>query len=464
MSSVKINLAGDLDIDAQVIITGRGCAIGQSGSGKSFLAGVLTEELCRLGLPFCVIDTEGEYSSLKSISRNLIIAGGDHADISIDVDLTKLFEASIVNDIPVVMDLSDVSDRDQKVQEALGALYAVENRMRKPYLVVIEEADKFAPQISGKKKTNVIEEISVRGRKRGIGLFITTQRPANISKNVLAQCSYGFIGRLTIENDLNALRILFNDNERLARIARLEIGMFMPFGLHRLEPFKVKPRMAPHGGATPSVESYRPANARLASVIKELKGPAQPTLQPTGKGPAGTMVIRSLKPSITEADARAMALSLARRKFLLFGDPIESVSSVELQYVPLSRFTLRFPTRRRNEYMEYGCLISSKGELVRIGSNVSVLRTSEEYKAAKSNFRAYLRLEPMELEELSVEKRLALQPNLKSAKARIGRLFPDAQVADLEVVYLPVYRITLRHGNRVRVFGLDGVYGRQLSL
>ncbi|MDE1860036.1 MAG: DUF87 domain-containing protein, partial [Candidatus Micrarchaeota archaeon] len=83
---MEINLSENVNIDAQTIMTGRGCAIGQSGSGKSFLAGVIAEELCKAGLPFCIIDTEGEYSSLKSMSKNVIVVGGENGDVSTDID------------------------------------------------------------------------------------------------------------------------------------------------------------------------------------------------------------------------------------------------------------------------------------------------------------------------------------------------------------------------------------------
>jgi type IV secretory pathway VirB4 component len=79
-------LGKGLDIDVQAILTGRGCIIGQSGSGKSFLMGVIAEELCRLNMAFCVIDTEGEYSSLKSMF-NVIIVGGDNKDIELDTPM-----------------------------------------------------------------------------------------------------------------------------------------------------------------------------------------------------------------------------------------------------------------------------------------------------------------------------------------------------------------------------------------
>ena len=62
-----IRLSDDFSISEQELLTGRCCVIGQSGSGKSFLVGVISEELAREHLPFVIIDTEGEYKSLKSL-------------------------------------------------------------------------------------------------------------------------------------------------------------------------------------------------------------------------------------------------------------------------------------------------------------------------------------------------------------------------------------------------------------
>ena len=69
--------------------------------------------------------------------------------------------------MPVVVDVSDVVDGKEMVYKVLEALYVLENEIRKPYLVLVEEADKFAPQTMS-KSANMIEEISVRGRKEAL--------------------------------------------------------------------------------------------------------------------------------------------------------------------------------------------------------------------------------------------------------------------------------------------------------
>ncbi len=403
---MEINLSEGMDIDAQTVITGRGCAIGQSGSGKSFLAGVIAEELCKAGMPFCIIDTEGEYASLRSVSRNLLIVGGDNGDIGTDVDFSKLFASSISGGIAVVLDISDVIDREDLVQQALGKLYEIENKERKPYLIIIEEADKFAPQVI-RGKPNIIEEISVRGRKRGIGLFITTQRPANISKNVLAQCSYGFIGRLTIENDLNALRMLFNNNDKLSSITRLRTGEFLPFGLPRDSPFKAKQRVTTPIGSTPTIEPHGLPNSAIAKVIRELRSGihsqavANRSEKPRKK--QSYEVVRAVSPSFTFEDATAYAEKMAKRRFVVFGKATERTDSVELKYVPLALCTVRFPSKRRNEYREYNCLLNPKGELVRLDNAVKTI-SIDEWRGSRSEYKRYLGGNPEGASEREVEK------------------------------------------------------------
>ncbi len=385
---MNVNLAEGIEIDVQTMMTGRGCIIGQSGSGKSFLMGVIAEELCRYRMPFCVIDTEGEYRALKS-QFNVIVVGGESKDLSLDMDWTKIFEASIANEVPIVLDVSDVIDKKGLVFKALEALYQLENSARKPYLVLIEEADKFAPQVVG-KGANIIEEISVRGRKRGIGLLIATQRPANISKNVLSQCSYGFIGKLTIENDLSAVKILFDSRDKLVAITKLGVGEFVPFGLDYDTNFRVKGRVVRHIGSTPGVEQYGQTDPKLSSILKELKGAVVRPVAKQQKRRSNTVQILAIPASFTMEQANAYAERVAKKRFLLFGDVTEVVSTVSREYLPLGLCTVRIPTRHRNEYLEYYALVSGKGELVTLDRDVRFFGKDELGGASGKDYRRYL--------------------------------------------------------------------------
>lgn len=75
-------------------------------------------------------------------------------------------------------------------------------------LFIIEEAHNFAPEGGGRNNpaARVIQKIATEGRKFNLGLMVITQRPAQVSKGVLSQCSTQAIFRLINQNDLNQIK------------------------------------------------------------------------------------------------------------------------------------------------------------------------------------------------------------------------------------------------------------------
>ena len=140
------------------------------------------------------------------------------------------------------------------MNEFLIALYTEISKRRTPYLVILEEADRFSPQ-SGGERLPIIDEIARRGRKRGLGLMVCTQRPSLVDKNILSQCSNQMIGKLVIKNDLNSVAQFFSGRDPLNALTSLKPGEFFALGGLVLEPTKVKMRVREtrHGGITPKL-------------------------------------------------------------------------------------------------------------------------------------------------------------------------------------------------------------------
>ncbi|MDD3372927.1 MAG: DUF87 domain-containing protein, partial [Methanoculleus bourgensis] len=202
---LAIGKAGDRDItvDAQEVVTGRTCIIAQSGAGKSWGIAVLCEQLLQARIGFCLIDTEGEYFSLKDRFSLIWIGSGESCDAEIGkTDIREVMHDAIRSRTAVIFDVSEAEDMRDEVAKLAEILYDLESRLKQPFLLIVEEADKFIPQIGVSIKK--IEEISRRGRKRGLGLMVATQRPSLVAKNVLSQCNSQIIGKLSIENDLKA--------------------------------------------------------------------------------------------------------------------------------------------------------------------------------------------------------------------------------------------------------------------
>lgn len=240
-------------LDADKIVTGRTCIIGQSGSGKSYAVAVLCEELAKNNIGFCIVDTEGEYFSLKE-KYTMVWAGLDsNADINIsEADLDKLAHKCIKDSFPLILDVSEVDNPKEIVARFCASLYKYGTSFKKPYLLIIEEIDKFVPQTGERVKE--IEEISRRGRKRGLGLLLATQRPAFVNKNILSQCAIQIIGRLTIPNDITAVRFFFRNKKDLEKLPSLQAGEFFLMGEAGNREIRTRMRETTHKATTPKLK------------------------------------------------------------------------------------------------------------------------------------------------------------------------------------------------------------------
>ncbi|MCD6576318.1 MAG: DUF87 domain-containing protein [Nanoarchaeota archaeon] len=307
---MKLNISEDVAIEAEDLVTGRTCVIGQSGSGKSYTIAVICEELAKNNLGFCIVDTEGEYFSLKEKYQILWIGSDERCDIDISkVDFKKLAEKALKKNFPIIFDVSEAEKPKEKVNQLLNAFYKASSKLKQPYLIIIEEVDKFAPQ-KGEVLPS-IEEISRRGRKRGLGLLIATQRPAFVNKDILSQCGNQIIGKLTIKNDIDAVRLFFQDKKNLEKLPQLKAGQFFIQGEITNVPTlaKIRKRETKHKAVTPKI-----SQKRITKNIKEFQQ------ELTKESPPQTeeVTIIGIKPQITEKDAFERIKNSTKR-FKLFG-------------------------------------------------------------------------------------------------------------------------------------------------
>ncbi|MEM7815048.1 MAG: DUF87 domain-containing protein [Candidatus Aenigmatarchaeota archaeon] len=325
---------GDALLDAKELVTGRTCVIAQSGAGKSYLIAVMCEKMLEAGAGFCIVDTEGEYNSLKEKFDILWIGPAGSADEDIEsADIGALCERAMRENIPMIFDVSE-SDERAKVAELAKALYAAATRLRVPYLLILEEADKFVPQ--GKDSLKEIEEISKRGRKRGLGLLVATQRPAIVNKNVLSQCGMQFIGRLTTENDLAAVKLFFDSRDDLVELSKLEPGFFYMMSRGKKVRMRSVERITTHKGATPELRLGRTEGA-----AKEAKASARPAAEEKAcplSMPADLSSVASkivgIEPKLKREDVLKLAEKKRKKKFLVFGSE-ERLESVDMLCYPL---------------------------------------------------------------------------------------------------------------------------------
>jgi DNA helicase HerA-like ATPase len=115
----------------------------------------------------------------------------------------------------IVLDVGGFSHPGEPQAAALGVLeHLWELRMeRRPLLIVIDEAHNFcppAPRSSVEAKlTELLIQIAAEGRKFGLWLLLSTQRPTKIHPNVLSQCDNLGLMRMNSPRDLAELAEVF---------------------------------------------------------------------------------------------------------------------------------------------------------------------------------------------------------------------------------------------------------------
>jgi len=105
-----------------------------------------------------------------------------------------------------------------------------------PTLLVLEEAHHYMRSIGAGEEANenalAYERLAKEGRKFGLALWLSTQRPSEISATVLSQCNNWVTFRLTSEKDLNAVQTAseWADRREVRRIAGLARQNAIVFG------------------------------------------------------------------------------------------------------------------------------------------------------------------------------------------------------------------------------------------
>lgn len=110
-------------------------------------------------------------------------------------------------------------------------------------LFVIDEAQNFAPE-SGldpvRASLDAILRVAREGRKFGVGLIISSQRPANVNTGLRSQCNTHLIFRLVNANDLAAIADTVEAADRTlvtAMLPQLDIGTCFACGTAIDSPF-----------------------------------------------------------------------------------------------------------------------------------------------------------------------------------------------------------------------------------
>jgi len=192
-------------LNIESVVTGRSFIASITRWGKSWTDRKIVED-CFGHAGIIIIDPEGEYSSLREKFAFLIIG----KDIPLQLETAEFMAEEILKSkTSVIIDLSMVEDDEygkEYVNRFLRRFFFLETTARQPYLIVVEEAEDFAPEkgIATETCLHALINIVKKGGKRGIGAIFIAHRPAWVSKGILSQCANKAIGKVE-STDFKAL-------------------------------------------------------------------------------------------------------------------------------------------------------------------------------------------------------------------------------------------------------------------
>ncbi len=270
--SIKTGKAFHLPAD---FVTQTVSIIARKGAGKTYTGSVAAEEMLEAGDQVVVIDPLDVWWGLRSSADgkskgfSIVVFGGEHGDLPLTEHMgAQIADAIVEHHMSAVLSLDHLSKNGQRTFMTAFAeqLYQKKNpsTARSPMHLMIDEADMFCPQrvMHGQERMlGAVDSLVRRGRTRGIGVTMITQRPATIHKDVFTQTEVLIALQLTSPQDRKAVEewVQGNDThghraEFMASLASLRVGqawVWSPSWLECFEQVQIRKRHTFNSSATP---------------------------------------------------------------------------------------------------------------------------------------------------------------------------------------------------------------------
>ncbi|TZG26116.1 ATP-binding protein [Sphingomonas montanisoli] len=224
-----------VSFDIEELLATRLLVQGNSGSGKSHLLRRLLEGSAGL-VQQVVIDPEGDFVTLADRFGHVAIQAADHSEAEIARIASRIREHRV--SVILALDELEVDAQMKCAATFLSALFDAPRDHWYPALVVVDEAQLFAPSAAGEvseeaRRTSLaaMTNLMCRGRKRGLAGIIATQRLAKLAKNVAAEASNFMMGRTFLDIDMaRAADLLGMERRQAEQIRDLPRGTFLALG------------------------------------------------------------------------------------------------------------------------------------------------------------------------------------------------------------------------------------------
>ena len=168
--------------------------VGDPRSGKSWLAGLLVEQLILQGYCVCILDPEGDYTTLNRLPRVITLGGEEPAPNPKD-----LWRALRYPDTSVVVDLSHLSldDKRDEVASALRVITSMRMESGFPHRVLLDEAHYFLSEPAIHSQLHLEDG----------GFLLATYRMDQLPGDAVATSEVVLATRVTDSREVHALAL-----------------------------------------------------------------------------------------------------------------------------------------------------------------------------------------------------------------------------------------------------------------
>lgn len=231
---MKFKISPEIKLDLQRLVETRLLITASSGGGKSMTIRTLLEATHGV-FPQIILDVEGEFSTLREGFDYILV--GKNGDIPADPRTAQLLARKLLElNASAIIDLYELkhSEKHRFVKLFIETLVDSPKELWGPRLLVIDEAHQFCPEKGAgvSEAWEAVIDVCEKGRKRGLGAILATQRLSKLNKDAAAECQNKIIGlaNIDIDRERSAKELGFTHKEDVISLRDLEAGEFFVIG------------------------------------------------------------------------------------------------------------------------------------------------------------------------------------------------------------------------------------------